>query len=317
MLLILTASDDATADYLCERLFSRQTHVRLNTDEFPRPDTSTSFGRNGTTLRLGSETLTPSSISTIWYRRPKPISVSTDADEAQALHLSREWASALNNFLEHVEPRRWMNHPSANARASNKLLQLSVAAQVGLRVPDTLVTTIGADARAFFDAHGGRIIIKPLSSGYVETANQKVSALIYTSKVSAADLEDDALLAQCPSLFQREITKNSDVRLTAVDGRLCALAQLPVGSHTDIDIRRHDVAEINYRPIEVPVQVRDSLSKFMSTMRLRFGAFDFAIDSNGEWWFLEVNPNGQWAWTDLLGQSEVWQMFADAFASRS
>ncbi len=31
---------------------------------------------------------------------------------------------------------------------------------------------------------------------------------------------------------------------------------------------------------------------------LRFGAFDLAEDAEGQLWFLECNPNGQWGWIE-------------------
>ena len=33
-------------------------------------------------------------------------------------------------------------------------------------------------------------------------------------------------------------------------------------------------------------------------LNLRFGAIDLIRDVNGEYWFLECNPNGQWAWIE-------------------
>jgi hypothetical protein len=33
-----------------------------------------------------------------------------------------------------------------------------------------------------------------------------------------------------------------------------------------------------------------------------YGAFDFSIDRDGGWWFLECNPNGQWGFiTEATG----------------
>jgi len=31
---------------------------------------------------------------------------------------------------------------------------------------------------------------------------------------------------------------------------------------------------------------------------LRFAAIDLVLDQTGEYWFLEANPNGQWAWIE-------------------
>lgn len=36
----------------------------------------------------------------------------------------------------------------------------------------------------------------------------------------------------------------------------------------------------------------------MTKLGLVFGALDFIIKPNGEYIFLEVNPNGQWLWLD-------------------
>lgn len=40
----------------------------------------------------------------------------------------------------------------------------------------------------------------------------------------------------------------------------------------------------------------------MRKLNINYGAFDFIVDKNNEWFFLEVNPMGQWLWIeDLTG----------------
>ncbi len=36
----------------------------------------------------------------------------------------------------------------------------------------------------------------------------------------------------------------------------------------------------------------------MGELDLRYGALDFVVDRYDRWWFLEVNPNGQWLWLE-------------------
>ena len=43
----------------------------------------------------------------------------------------------------------------------------------------------------------------------------------------------------------------------------------------------------------------------------RFGRFDF-IRKGGELWFLELNPNGQWAWLDEKNENGLVTLVADA-----
>ena len=38
----------------------------------------------------------------------------------------------------------------------------------------------------------------------------------------------------------------------------------------------------------------------MGIMGLNFAAFDFALDYDAQWHFLECNPNGQWLWLEVL-----------------
>ena len=39
----------------------------------------------------------------------------------------------------------------------------------------------------------------------------------------------------------------------------------------------------------------------MDDLKLQYGRIDFLLKGN-EYWFLEVNPNGEWGWLDAEGQ---------------
>jgi hypothetical protein len=49
---------------------------------------------------------------------------------------------------------------------------------------------------------------------------------------------------------------------------------------------------------------------------LRFGTFDFSVASD-EWWFLECNPNGQWAWLQDETNIPISAALADALVESS
>ena len=54
-----------------------------------------------------------------------------------------------------------------------------------------------------------------------------------------------------------------------------------------------------------------AIKGFMDETGYRFGRFDF-IRKDGELWFLELNPNGQWAWLDEKNEHGLVSMVADA-----
>ena len=54
-----------------------------------------------------------------------------------------------------------------------------------------------------------------------------------------------------------------------------------------------------------------AIDGFMKETGYRFGRFDF-IRKDGELWFLELNPNGQWAWLDEKNENGLVTLVADA-----
>ncbi|MFJ6621431.1 hypothetical protein ACIQOW_28135 [Kitasatospora sp. NPDC091335] len=105
----------------------------------------------------------------------------------------------------------------------------------------------------------------------------------------APDEITDAVGA-CPHLFQARLAKDHDVRLTAVGRELFAVRI----DSPDLDWRRRQ-SLLTCTPVDVPAPVRRSVARYLEHFRLVYGAFDFAVDASGRWWFLECNSNGQWA----------------------
>jgi len=64
----------------------------------------------------------------------------------------------------------------------------------------------------------------------------------------------------------------------------------------------------------VPASVRAGVCRMMSALGLRFAAADFAVTPSGEWYFLDLNPNGQWAWIEHETGLPICAAIADALA---
>jgi glutathione synthase/RimK-type ligase-like ATP-grasp enzyme len=98
-------------------------------------------------------------------------------------------------------------------------------------------------------------------------------------------------------LFQAWVPKAYDVRLTVVDDELFA-ARIDARSRAAEVDWRADYHSLEYTPIETPDRVRELATALLRRLGLRFAAMDFVVTPDGEWWFLEANPNGQWAWIE-------------------
>ncbi|MGQ0772978.1 MAG: hypothetical protein ACT4NY_00920 [Pseudonocardiales bacterium] len=159
----------------------------------------------------------------------------------------------------------------------------------------------------------GPMIYKPLSAPSVRIGGEL--RLIYATQVESNSLneEDIGLTAH---LFQEWIPKKFDLRLTVVGDRF-----FPVVIHANSDKAytdwRSDYSSLDYEPIETPDDIRCSIMTLLKRFDLRFGAFDFSITPEGEWVFLEINPNGQWGWIEERTGLSITSAMADLLTSEA
>jgi hypothetical protein len=316
MLFILTNSQDATASYLVPVLEnSKIPFLRLDTDCLLSKIAITySNGKPG--IKIDGRWYNDTDVDCIWYRRPEQLKDSRFDDSPESRYTRSEWTEFIECFFAHVPIARWMNHPSRNALASRKLEQLTTAIELGFRIPDTLATQEPDELKQFYSSHSGQVIIKPLSNGYIERKGDECDSLIYTNRLTENHLDKLDDLKVCPALFQQYILKQSDVRITVVDSDIHAvkLCAADASGEQRCDIRRNNMSDVAYELIALPNNVEDCVRKLMRHYDLRFAAIDMAVSITGEWYFFEVNPNGQWAWLDLSAGTNIAASFVKSFS---
>ena len=109
------------------------------------------------------------------------------------------------------------------------------------------------------------------------------------------------------------VDKRHEVRVTAVGQRLFA-----VGIHAGTDRARvdwrTDYEHLDYRPCEVPEYIATKIDRYLTEFGLIFGAFDFIVQPDEDWKFLECGPNSQWAWLVDVAGLPIHEAIADALA---
>ena len=120
-----------------------------------------------------------------------------------------------------------------------------------------------------------------------------------------------------PSFVQRNIRKDHELRIVFVDGKMFAFR---VGSQTlrltETDWR-YGNAFLPFDPVELPQDVANQLSSFMGRCGLVLGSIDMIVDTQGDYWFLEVNQDGAWAWLDDKVDGLIGDCFAATFCDRA
>lgn len=293
VLIVSTVADVAT-DYVVRGLAKDGiAHYRVNTEDLPFSRTLALGLDDSVFLAFdGQERPHPSAI---WYRRVRSPARPATMQEGVYEFCIQENRAALLGSITSCKAR-WMSHPADVWLAELKPHQLVVAKQAGLRIPKTLVTNDPEAIRAAFQAYGP-MIVKPCRSGYVIVDGEERS--IYTSRLLAEHLEYVHEAHLSPAIYQELIPKRFDIRATVVGNQIFAAA---IDSQRDpaaaIDWRHTVDPDLPHLPIDLPSKVQEGLLTLMATFGLTFGAIDLVQTIDGEFVFLEVNPNGQWLWIE-------------------
>jgi ATP-grasp ribosomal peptide maturase len=292
---VLTGIDDPTADMVIRHLNAAAVPVvRLDPADFPR-EVSLS-ARIGTgrawsgRIDTGSRQFDPGSVRALWLRRPGRYAF-PGMDAATAAYATAQAEAGLGGVLRALPGCLYVNHPAAHQAASVKPVQLDTAARAGFDIPDTLITSDPAVAREFTETHDA-VIHKPLGPSLWHPDGDRVF-LVGVSDVNAAGL--DETVGATAHLFQARIPKTHDVRLTVIGNRMVPIV-IDAGGVLDW---RTTYGKNGYRELrDMPGDVEQAVKASMAELDLVFAAFDFAVDGDGHWWFLEANAAGQFAWLE-------------------
>lgn len=233
-----------------------------------------------------------------------------------------EFWAAVRGVLLQVPATRWINDPFAEARADHKAWQLSLAQQVGLRIPATLVSQSRDQIIRFIDEHGP-CVVKPLSdTGLVRTRrgfDNHLPAEIgegesllcsFASRLDVSTLYSAQVDLRCPVFVQAEVKKQSDLRVTVVDNNVFA-AELRQGDESDISLDVRNAEATTVAPFALDDPTKLGITKLVSRLGLRYASCDFALQ-NERPYFLEANVSGNWLWTEALAGLSVSAALADS-----
>lgn len=245
------------------------------------------------------------SVSAIWYRKPMfPFKEELPVPPGYRDYSYTALKAHFYSFIELFPEVLWVSPFYAILAAENKMRQLQLAAKLGFRVPETVATSKPSVARTFLRGHESTIVKPQASYGFTSSqADGAVWAFFYATRVKRNQKVDLTNLHLAPSIFQQAITSIAgDIRVAVVGERtfasLITNPGLPEGSQVR-DWRIGHVADtIHFEPYKLPKDIETACVAHVKQQDLLFGALDLVLEKNGTIWFLENNPNGQWAFVD-------------------
>lgn len=302
MILIVTNKQDTHADEVIRRLDPGQA-FRLNTEDLIDryvPEVGIDeYGRwYGTIRDECGRILDLPLVRVAWFRKPNlDFSVEQEV-ESEALALLTAEARAFIDLLYSIPSITWVNDPFVGSKAKVKFQQLILAAQYGVKVPKTLITTNVEHAKRFFRDCGGSILTKAIYTSNVTVGG--INQGIPSQKLGPKEFYQTCDgIELCPTLLQEYVEKQFEIRVTVIGDKVFPVRiDSQLHDETKVDWRIH--TELNpHSDYVLSRGIQDFCVEFVRLQGLLFGAMDFIVTPDGEVVLLENNPFGQYLWLEL------------------
>lgn len=238
-------------------------------------------------------------VGVVWYRKPAPVRhIKLPVKPEYAVYSSISLERHINLLKASFQDALWVSDYYAIQRAENKNFQQVVAASLGLRVPDTLTSSSAKAAAKFIKAHNA-VVVKSTSSF---PPSGKVASILPTRLITSASSDDLSGLHLAPSIFQEAIPTQADLRVTVVGQEIFPAIIYDKGVAEFSEIRdwrmAYDHSITKFASYKLSKEVGEQCIKLVKKLGLQFGAIDLILDKKDKLWFLEINPNGQWAFIE-------------------
>jgi hypothetical protein len=165
MILIVTNTEDKTADYLLSNLTN--VGFRFNTDKF-LCNYEYDFGQDWYILdKTNNLIVNSNNISGIYYRRPVlPYLNINDVNNDLFGQLQNEAYEIYDSFINSIDTK-YLNTKYNIIKAENKIIQMKTAKDIGFSVPATITTNNEILLNKYLHL-SKKYCIKPLYIGYFE-----------------------------------------------------------------------------------------------------------------------------------------------------
>jgi ATP-GRASP peptide maturase of grasp-with-spasm system len=306
-ILIFSISNDRSTEDVINKIPSEYLILRIN------EDTSVSFNNININNKLSpSFSLTifenkkeiqvsSDDILSIWYRRGKINyhSLSLIKKDYGLINMFiREELKIIEDYFWYII-KKYFNHINLFVENKiNKLIVLNIAKEVGLNIPSTLITANKSEVLKFHESFDERIITKnnSIPATLIKTRKKNYEVGVGTVLVSKEKIKN------LPEFFieshiQEYISKEYEVRCFYLKGRFYSAAIMSQqNKKTLIDFRNYDDdfpnRVVNYK---LPSSIKLMLKKLMKKIEINCGSIDLLV-KEGNYYFLEVNPIGQFQW---------------------
>ncbi|MGI2208546.1 hypothetical protein ACROAD_09715 [Shewanella baltica] len=290
-ILVITSVIDKTVDYIIKK-FPQCHFFRFNVDEFS--SYSVSVTNDGFSIERNGSLITSKTCLSIYFRKPQLEDLTSVLDVPYHDFVHKESYSVVEGIAEIFEGRV-LTKPSIMRRANNKAFQAMLAKRVGFNLPQMSITNDVAVLANFIATT--KSIVKPVAVGEV-IHNNKIKEFVQTNMIDSSVSSES--LKYSPVYLQHYQDKDYELRVTYVGDTEFTVR---IDSDNYIDWRKPDTIN-TYSTCSLPENISTQCRNFMNIVGMQFGCFDFIVKDE-QYYFLEMNANGQWGWLEFELQLDI------------
>lgn len=217
----------------------------------------------------------------------------------------------IKDFLHYLYKKKNVVFYGENFTADFSKEEYLIAAQeCGIAIPDYLYTNNRYELSAFVENHT-EIITKSIKSQvkfiYADQPEELFSC--YTKKLTIKDL-DEIPGNFFPSFFQKLIHKDYELKIFYFDGKFYpGLLRSNDTDNTDI---RSDI-HATPLPVYLDKTLENKLLLLINKLRLNIATIDIIHGLDNNYYFLEINPSGQFGYISTGCNYNLEKVVADKF----
>jgi len=243
-------------------------------------------------------------VSGYWFRRGGFVfnnqkissSIATESLRLEVESIQKRELKTMYGFL-YSQLDKVKSIGSYSTAGVNKLEVLNYAQEVGLKIPETLITSKKTELLDF-QKKNKEIITKAIYEVPILKEIEGHFFLYFTGLVKK-EMIDSLPESFFPSLFQKCIEKKYELRTFFLNGKCKTMTIFSQeDQQTKLDFRYYNKKFPNRTvPFKLPKEIELKIKKLMKKIPLNCGSIDMILSKKLEFVFLEVNPVGQFGMT--------------------
>lgn len=306
MILIISADNDTMTDAVCVWLSRLEKQfVRLNENQIIEA-VSFDFKNSLFTVKIDGLKYDLKNFQSVFYRNGSLVygGFTGEIDEQllsffnSELHVITQF---IYYFLNISEARIYGN---LTTKEVNKLEVLHIAQTLNFKIPDTYIYSQLQNILKLDPS--GKYITKSVAE-MAHIFHEGELYMNYTKEINISEIysRQDNII---PTLIQERIEKDYEIRVFFFGNKIWAIATFEFSE--EIDIRNTSNSDKKYLPINLPSDLKKKIKQLAKKLKINCGTIDL-LKSKEDYYFLEVNPVGQFHTVSLYGNYQIEKYIAD------